>query len=278
MALKTAGKTVEAAKLESDVAGLQNGESLSAKLDAAMQQGYSAIRAGRANDALQSYSQAVQIAEQLKAQDRRLAVSLGELGRITMGLRRFDEADTIFQRQLKVVQETSGLQPTEMIEPLENLGMNAMYQQKYDVSRTYLQRSLELAKNTYGEKSAPVAAGLHKIGLTYFAQQDYTDAEVWLLRALKIDDEITGYDGYEGVADVTTLCAVYDRAGKSDKSADCYAQMVAMGEKRFGADNPILAQPLTSEANALRSIGRNEDAAKIEQRIKALQVSASNQK
>lgn len=65
-----------------------------------------------------------------------------------MGLRRFDEADAIFQRQLKVVQETSGLQPTEMIEPLENLGMNAMYQQKYDVSRTYLQPSLEIAKKT----------------------------------------------------------------------------------------------------------------------------------
>lgn len=112
--------------------------------------------------------------------------------------------------------------------------------------------------------------------MTYFAQQDYTDAEVWLLRAVKIDNEINGYDGSAGAADVTTLCAVYDRAGKPDKSAGCYAQMVAMGENRFGADNPILAQPLTSEANALRAIGRNEDAAKIEQRIKTLQASASN--
>ncbi len=276
VALKAAGKTEEAAKLESAVAALQNGENLSTKLDGAMQAGYRAIREGRANDALQSYKQAVQIAEQLNAQDRRLSVALGELGRITMGLKRFDEADTIFQRQLKVVQETPRLQPTEMIEPLENLGMNAMYQQKYDLSRTYLQRSLELAKKNYGEKNTAFAAGLHKIGLTYFAQQDYTDAEVWLLRAVKIDDEINGYDGYEGVADVTTLCAVYDRAGKPDKSAQCYAQLVTIGEKRFGQDNPILVQPLTSEASALRAVGRNDDAAKIEQRIKTLQARASN--
>ncbi len=125
---------------------------------------------------------------------------------------------------------------TEMIEPLENLGMNAMCQQKYDVSRSYLQPSLELARKNYGEKKTAFAAGLHKIGLTYFAQQDYTNAEVWLVRAVKIDDEISGYDGFEGVVDVTTLCVVYERAGKPDKSSQCYAQLVTIAEKRFGQD------------------------------------------
>ena len=69
---------------------------------------------------------------------------------------------------------------------------------------------------------------------------------------------------------------MYDRAGQADKPAQCYAQLVTIGEKRFGQDNPILAQPLTSERHALRAIGGNEEAAKIEERIKTLQAGASN--
>jgi tetratricopeptide (TPR) repeat protein len=276
-ALKAAGKTAEASKLESAVSASQLNTSDSAKLDAAMQAGFAAIRDGRSNDALQHYKEAVDIAEKMKIRDRRLSVALGELGRITLGFKRFDEANTIFQRQLQVVEETAGPGSPEMIEPLENMGMSAMYKQDYEASRAYLTRSLELAKKNYGESNTPVAAGLHKMALTYFAQQDYANAEMWLLRAVKIDDEIDGYDGFQGAADVNTLCAVYDRAGKPDKAVDCYAKLAAITQRRFGAENPVVAQPLTSEASALRSLGRNEEAAKIEQRIKALQASASNQ-
>ena len=274
--LKANGKSAEADKLASAVAASRADTSLSAKLDAAMQAGFAALREGRANDALQNYKEAVQIGEQMKVQDDRLAVALGELGRITLGLKRFDEADAIFQQQLKTVQQAAGPQSSAMIEPLENLGMNAMYQQRYDLSRTYLTRSLELAKQNYGEKNSAVAAGLLKIGMTYLVQGDYTNAEAWLLRAVRIDEEIGGYDGFQGVADLTTLCTVYDRASKSDRAADCYAKLVGIGEKRFGPNNSLLAQPLASEANALRALGRNDEAATIEQRIKKLQASTSN--
>jgi Tfp pilus assembly protein PilF len=241
-----------------------------------MQAGFAANRERRSNDALQYYTEAVKLAEQLNAPDRRLVVSLGELGRVTMGLKRFDEANAIYQRQLKVVEQTARPQSPEMIEPLENLGMNAMYQQSYASSRAYLTRSLDLATKNYGEKNSAVATGMHKIALRYFVQQDYANAEVWLLKAVKIDDEISGYDGFQGLADVNTLCVVYERGGKPDKAASCYAQLVAITGKQYGPDSPFLAQPLTAQANALRKIGRNNDAAAVEQRINALQPSARN--
>jgi hypothetical protein len=70
---------------------------------------------------------------------------------------------------------------------------------------------------------------------------------------------------------------VYDRAGKLDKAADCYTRELTILEKQYGPDNPLLIQILTSEANALRSLGRKEEVEKIEQRIKTLQTSAANQ-
>lgn len=276
-ALKAAGKSAEASKLESAVDASQLNASDSAKLDAAMQAGFAAARDRRPNDALQHYKEAVDIAEKMKTRDGRLSEALGELGKITLGFRRFDDANAIFQRQLQVVEETAGPGSPEMIEPLENMGMNAMYKGDYEASRAYLTRLLELARTNYGETNSKVASGLHKMALTYFNQQDHADAEAWLLRAVKIDDEIDGYDGFQGSADVNMLCVVYDRAGKVDKAAGCYAKMAEITARQFSAENPVVALPLTSEVKALRSLGRNEEAAKIEQRIKALQASASNQ-
>lgn len=45
---------------------------------------------------------------------------------------------------------------------------------------------------------------------------------------------------------------------------------------RGGPDTAFLEQTLTREAKTLRTLGRPEEAAKIEQRLKSLQPSAAN--
>jgi hypothetical protein len=47
-------------------------------------------------------------------------------------------------------------------------------------------------------------------------------------------------------------------------------------EKQYGPDTAFLEQTLTGEAKTLRTLGRPEEAAKIEQRLKSLQPSAAN--
>jgi hypothetical protein len=45
---------------------------------------------------------------------------------------------------------------------------------------------------------------------------------------------------------------------------------------QHGANSPLLASTLASEAQALRGLGRAEEAAKVEERLKSIQVSTSN--
>jgi len=49
-----------------------------------------------------------------------------------------------------------------------------------------------------------------------------------------------------------------------------------MQEKQFGPDSPYLVRELTAEAKALRQLGRNEEAAKLEQRTQSLQSAQTN--
>jgi hypothetical protein len=49
-----------------------------------------------------------------------------------------------------------------------------------------------------------------------------------------------------------------------------------MVEKQFGPDSPYLIRELTAEADALRKLGRSDDAAKLEQRTQSIQAAQSN--
>jgi hypothetical protein len=107
-------------------------------------------------------------------------------------------------------------------------------------------------------------------------QQDFVKSESTLLRVVHIY-EITsnGDDTLMGVP-LTSLCYVYDQWGKPDKSASCHARLVAMEEKQFGADSPYLVRDLTAEAEALRKLGRADEAAKLEHRAQSLQSAQAN--
>jgi len=51
---------------------------------------------------------------------------------------------------------------------------------------------------------------------------------------------------------------------------------VSLEEKQFGAESPYLVRDLTAEAQALRKLGRNDEAAKLEQRTQALHSAQTN--
>ena len=72
------------------------------------------------------------------------------------------------------------------------------------------------------------------------------------------------------------LCYVYDQWGKPDKSAPCHARLVSIEEKQFGADSPYLVRDLTAEAEALRKLGRADEANEIQKRLQSLQSAQAN--
>ena len=104
-----------------------------------------------------------------------------------------------------------------------------------------------------------------------------TTAEPILLRAVKIDESLFGRDGGGLLLPLSTLCSVYDAWGKPEKSEPCDRQLLAVLEKQWGENSLQLVSTLKSQAQAFRALGRNEEATKIEQRIKSIQATAMNQ-
>ena len=63
------------------------------------------------------------------------------------------------------------------------------------------------------------------------------------------------------------LCDLYDRWGKAEKSQPCWRRATGLMEKQVGENSPDLATSLSNEANALRRLGRKDEADQLEQRL-----------
>ena len=110
----------------------------------------------------------------------------------------------------------------------------------------------------------------------YSMKQDFAKSESSLLRVAKVYETIYGQDDNRLAIPWTSLCAVYDEWGKAEKSASCHAHLVTMAEKQFGPDSPYLVRELTAEAQALRKLGRADEAARLEQRTQSIQAAQSD--
>jgi tetratricopeptide (TPR) repeat protein len=201
--------------------------------------------------------------------------ALERLGMLYMNQKEFAGAQATFAAQLKAAEELYGPQSPAISEPLELLGNNALFQRDFVSAQNFFSRELEVNEKTFGETSAGVANSLRMMARFHYFQQDYEKAEPFLLRAVKIDESLYGYDGDGALINLSYLCGIYDRWGQPGKSEPCDRHLLAVLEKQHGANSPVLASTLTSEAQALRSLGRAEEAAKVEERLKSIQALAS---
>jgi tetratricopeptide (TPR) repeat protein len=134
-------------------------------------------------------------------------------------------------------------------------------------------------RKAYGENSTGYSEVLRAVAGVYMYQKAYEKAEACLVQAASIEEKLYGQNagnyGPMAYINLDTLCTLYDRWGKAEKLKSCDDRLIAAIEKQCGADSPFLEQTLTREAKTLRALGRLEDAAKIEQRLKSLQPSAA---
>ena len=278
-ALKKAGESSEAAKLEKSVQAQQAASDVTRALDSLMLSGSQAFSERRFDDAERDYKKALEKAEQLQPHDSRLLTTLNHLGQLAVFRQDFTGAEVLFERQLKAGEEIYGPNSSNLDEAIKFLSLNAMASKNYPAAKNFLDRDLELNRKTYGENSANYTQVLRMLAMLYMNQEQYDTAEPYLLQATELEAKLYGYDsrygGFEYV-NLLSLCTLYDRWGNAAKLDACDRRLIPVVEKLSGTDTHLLETLLGQQAKALRTLGRPEEAAKIEERLKSLQPSAAN--
>ena len=274
--MKASGKSAEAKELETRLHATKAEPGISEKLDAAMQAGLDAMRAPHIEEAEARYKEAVGLAEKLQPHDERLATSLIRLAGVYSFKKDFARTEAALQRALAANVELYGVESPMTTEPLQALGMYALSKKDYNSALDFFSRAVDVNEKTFGEASDKVANSLRFMARVYVVQGEYDKAEPYLIRAVHINESLFGQNqsGESGIP-LWELCDLYDKWNKPDKAEVRYREMLASLEKQFGADSPILLSTLTGEVRALHQLRREEEAAKLEQRMQSIRAATS---
>jgi tetratricopeptide (TPR) repeat protein len=278
--LRQTGKSSEAAQLEKSLIDTQSTASASQKLDTLMQSGSKAFTERRFDDSERDYKQALQIAETVQPPDTRLVTILAHLGNLAAFRSDYTGASVFFERQLKIAEQLSGSQnPMAVTDPLRSLAMTALAQHDFASAKKFADRALDANRKFYGENSVGFAQMLPVVAGIYLSQQDYEHAEPYLLQAVNIEEKLYNYDATYGGMEISmlmTLCVVYEKWDKPEKLEPYDRRLISILEKQSGPDTHVLESTLAREAKTLRTLGRSQEAAEVERRLKSLQPSAAN--
>lgn len=230
----------------------------------ALKAGDDAFQMKKIEEAEKSYKRAVELAASLPPGDENLIAALGRLGNTYAMRQDYTDVEATFHRQLEMVEKTFGPQSEKAFNPLRFLGQIEIMQKHYKEAESYLQCALEITSRSVGDNNPLAVESLRGLAHLYQEQGDWPKAEVSLLRAVK---------GAEGAGNgmliipLWGLCDLYDRWDKPDKAQACCHQATDLMVTQYGENSPNLTESLTSEAKALRKLGRVDEAAKVEERI-----------
>jgi tetratricopeptide (TPR) repeat protein len=269
--LRAAGKSGEAAALEAKNGEMQVGAGVSQKLDAAMEAGNEAFQQQRYDEAERSYKEAVKLAEQVKPHDARLVMSLGFLGGAYYNRKDLADSQATIEQQLKAAEEVYGPDSPQLSQVLEAMARMSLELGDTAKAESFAQQGLKLNEKNTGDNSMAYSMSLMTVGYVYYTEKQYEKAAIYLEKAVKIHENLTGPQAIWLVGSEKVLCMVYDAMDKPAKAEACNHQLLTLMEKFYGANNPALAPALTSEARALRALGREAEAVEVEKRLQSLQ-------
>lgn len=268
--LRSSGKSAEATALEAGLKQVLSAPNLDTEFHEALLASSQAFGAKNFDSAETSAKHALQIAEKIQPPDGRLPEALSQLGTIYANRAQYPLATEMFKRQLAEMEKLHGPASPMLDKPLQNLASLAARQKDFSASEAYLQRALEIDRKSYGELSVNAADALRLLSTVYLAEKDYAKSEAALLQVIKDYETIYNPDDQALGFPLAALCFVYDQWEKPEKAAACHGRMVSIAEKNFGAESSYLVPDLTAEAKALRKLGRNNEAAKLEQRAASI--------
>jgi tetratricopeptide (TPR) repeat protein len=267
--LKASGNASEAAELEKNIQQMQGSPELSEKTELLLETADTAFKEKRYEDAEKSYKEAIELAKQLPTGDENLIAALGRLSNTYAMLRDYTDAGTTLHQELEVIEKTFGPESPRVTDPLRLLGSLACGLKDYVSAERYFSRALEINEKTFGEKSSVTAESLRGMAGLYELQNRYDKAEPYLVRAVKANEAL---DNDALVLNpLWGLCDVYDHLGKPQESQPYWHRATELMEKQVGQTSPDLVAGLTNEARALHRLGRDQEAAVLEERSRSIQ-------
>lgn len=236
--------------------------------------GQRSLKSGRLQEAEQALQSAIAEAEQLGPESSQLAATLQSLGQLRMQAKEYAAAQEQFERALRMRERTLGREHASLVPTLTALASIHDTRGELEPAEELLRRALDISEQQLGAAHPEVAATLNTLAKLLFKRRDFTKADRLLIRLLEIKRAL-GKEHPEVAAVLASLAKLRQVVGKHDQGEQLWRQALAIREKNFAPNDPLLATTLEQLADCCAAqAGKLAEAMTLRERALAIRESA----
>ncbi len=188
---------------------------------------------------------------------------------------RVDQAMKLLQTALATRKKQLGLNNPDVADAENSLAMD--YQIKGDLkrARTLYKEAQTILTKSVGASHPLVADSLVGLGSIAFLQNKFDESEQLFNQALKIRQQSLGEKNLRTGEILSCLAVLKEAEGQSAAAAPLFKQALEIKQVALGPDSPEVARSLKMYAQCLRKIGKDDEAIRLDKRIKEIEASKS---
>ena len=141
---------------------------------------------------------------------------------------------------------------------------------RYDEAEPLLLETLEIQKRVLGDDHPETLTFMNNLASLYFAQGRYDEAEPLLLETLETQKRVLGDDHVETSLTVHNLACLYRDTNRLDKARLRFERVQRLWETKLSPEHHYVAANLAEYAKLLRRTGDDAEAARLEDRARAI--------
>ncbi len=194
------------------------------------------------------------------AGDRELAEALQKAADYLCDRARYEQAEPLYQRALRIGKQVWGPAHPQVAYPLCGLAYLFYEQGKYQQAEPLYQRALQIREQVLGPAHPDVAYTLERLGMLYWKEGEYEQAKLLYQRALYIQEKAKGAEHAEIAHLLNDLAILSVEQGEHEQGELLYQRALSMFERALGANHPDVAMPLNNLADLYIEQGKYDQA------------------
>src|SRR6266852_5191622 len=194
------------------------------------------------------------------AGDRELAEALQKAADYLCCRARYEQAEPLYQRALRMGKQVWGPAHPQVAYPLCGLAHLFYEQGKYQQAEPLYQRALQIREQAKGAEHTKIAHLLNDLAILSVEQGKHEQGELLYQWALSIWERALGANHPDVAMPLNNLASLYIEQGKYEQAEPLCERAIAIWEKALGAEHPEVAYPLRHLADLYMEQGKYEQA------------------
>lgn len=204
----------------------------------------------------------------LREEHPAIAGVLEDLAYLYQEMGRTDEAEALLIEALLIMEKAYGADNPQVASVLESLSYIYIDQGRYSKAEEYIQRCLVIIKHAFGPDHPRVASSVSSLGHLYLQAGEYSKSEIQYKNAMSILEKATDPDDRTILEALSGLGQLYFQTGRIDEAEQYFREALKIIEKDSDIHFSATEKTVKKYADLLRMMGRDEEAADVESRIK----------